>query len=240
MEPRFGHDFSQVRVHTDEQAVDSARAMNALAYMVGRDAVFGTGQYVPITTMKKGLQFPSTSTQPDIHSSVTVIGGRDAMRTGCDVIADPRDRLSVHEGGRFRTVGEGKPKPEVLIPDLKDKTPCLFEAGMVHEQQHVQNSLKDCSDFKKCVDQRSSKYLRFGEPKISFEDFGECYSKHNGGNMKDCIQNERLAYNAGIKKAKELIADPKCSKEKDTLKENITFWEKIKDHAPNCDKKTEK
>src|SRR6266571_6871566 len=34
MEPRFGHDFSQVRVHTDEQAVESAQAVNALAYTV--------------------------------------------------------------------------------------------------------------------------------------------------------------------------------------------------------------
>ena len=35
MEPRFGHDFSRVRVHTDAQAAESARAVNALAYTVG-------------------------------------------------------------------------------------------------------------------------------------------------------------------------------------------------------------
>jgi len=45
MEPRFGHDFSQVRVHTDARAAESARAVNALAYTVGRDVVFGAGQY---------------------------------------------------------------------------------------------------------------------------------------------------------------------------------------------------
>lgn len=49
MEPRFGHDFSQVRVHTDAQAAESARAVNALAYAVGRDLVFGTGKYEPAT-----------------------------------------------------------------------------------------------------------------------------------------------------------------------------------------------
>jgi hypothetical protein len=47
MEPRFGHDFSQVRVHSDEQAARSARAVNALAYTVGQDIVFGPGQYAP-------------------------------------------------------------------------------------------------------------------------------------------------------------------------------------------------
>lgn len=49
MEPRFGHDFSQVRIHADEKAAASARAVNALAYTVGRDVVFGVGNYAPST-----------------------------------------------------------------------------------------------------------------------------------------------------------------------------------------------
>jgi hypothetical protein len=47
MEPRFGHDFSRVRVHTDARVAESARAVNALAYTVGRDVVFGPGHYRP-------------------------------------------------------------------------------------------------------------------------------------------------------------------------------------------------
>jgi hypothetical protein len=47
MEQRFGHDFSRVRVHSDAKASESARAVNALAYTVGRDVVFGSGQHVP-------------------------------------------------------------------------------------------------------------------------------------------------------------------------------------------------
>lgn len=50
MEPRFGHDFSQVRVHTDMRAANSAGAVNALAYTVGRNLVFSTGQYRPKST----------------------------------------------------------------------------------------------------------------------------------------------------------------------------------------------
>ncbi len=50
MEPRFGHDFSQVRVHTDARAAESARAVSALAYTVGRDVVFQQGQYAPGTS----------------------------------------------------------------------------------------------------------------------------------------------------------------------------------------------
>lgn len=47
MEERFGHNFADVRVHTGERAAESARAVDALAYTVGRDIVFGAGQYAP-------------------------------------------------------------------------------------------------------------------------------------------------------------------------------------------------
>ena len=42
-EPRFGADFSQVRLHTDSQAAESARAVNARAFTVGQDVMFGAG-----------------------------------------------------------------------------------------------------------------------------------------------------------------------------------------------------
>ncbi|WP_438001722.1 DUF4157 domain-containing protein [Sorangium sp. So ce185] len=47
MESRFGHDFSEVRVHDDAAAAASARAVRAQAYTVGRDVVFAAGMYAP-------------------------------------------------------------------------------------------------------------------------------------------------------------------------------------------------
>jgi outer membrane protein OmpA-like peptidoglycan-associated protein len=44
-ESRFEQDFSSVRVHADAIAADSAEAIDARAYTVGRDIVFGPGQY---------------------------------------------------------------------------------------------------------------------------------------------------------------------------------------------------
>ena len=55
MEPRFGHDFSEVRVHSDARAAESARAVNALAYTVGPDVVFGAGEYAPGTIAGRRL-----------------------------------------------------------------------------------------------------------------------------------------------------------------------------------------
>jgi hypothetical protein len=55
MEPRLGQDFSRVRVHTDNRAAESAAAVSALAYTLGRDIVFGSGQYTPETSAGRKL-----------------------------------------------------------------------------------------------------------------------------------------------------------------------------------------
>lgn len=47
MELRFGHDFSQVRVHSDAAADQSTRDVDALAYTAGHHIVFGSGQFAP-------------------------------------------------------------------------------------------------------------------------------------------------------------------------------------------------
>lgn len=46
-EPRFGHDFSQVRVHRDEQSAHAAEAINASAFTLGNSIWFGRGMYRP-------------------------------------------------------------------------------------------------------------------------------------------------------------------------------------------------
>src|SRR5438309_405335 len=47
MEARFGHDFGDVRVHTDTRASESAKAVQAHAYTVGSDIVFQSDRYSP-------------------------------------------------------------------------------------------------------------------------------------------------------------------------------------------------
>jgi outer membrane protein OmpA-like peptidoglycan-associated protein len=46
-EPQFGHDFSNVKIHTDSVAAKSAQSINALAYTTGNNIVFNSGQYSP-------------------------------------------------------------------------------------------------------------------------------------------------------------------------------------------------
>jgi hypothetical protein len=47
MADRFGFDFANVRVHVGSASAESARDVNAAAYTVGRDVVFGAGRYEP-------------------------------------------------------------------------------------------------------------------------------------------------------------------------------------------------
>lgn len=46
---RFGHDFSKVRVYTDNNAAEIARALHARAFTVGNEIYFGSRQYAPGT-----------------------------------------------------------------------------------------------------------------------------------------------------------------------------------------------
>ena len=55
MESRMGRDFSQVQIHTDSKAAESAQSVNALAYTSGNHIVFNSGQYVPDTEKGKRL-----------------------------------------------------------------------------------------------------------------------------------------------------------------------------------------
>lgn len=49
MESRFDYDFSSVKIHTHGTAVKTAQAINARAYTIGNDIVFGEGEYQPNT-----------------------------------------------------------------------------------------------------------------------------------------------------------------------------------------------
>ncbi|MGD9096449.1 MAG: DUF4157 domain-containing protein [Desulfobacterales bacterium] len=51
----FGYDFSHVRIHSGERAGRLTRAMNARAFTLGQEVVFGAGQYAPSTSTGQRL-----------------------------------------------------------------------------------------------------------------------------------------------------------------------------------------
>ena len=95
MEPRFGYDFSQVRLHTDARAAESTSAVNALAYTVGRDVVFGEGQYEPETDNGRGLLahelthvVQQVSRPTMLNQSLTIGPTDDPLEREADRVAD--------------------------------------------------------------------------------------------------------------------------------------------------------
>jgi hypothetical protein len=84
-EPRFGRDLGTVRVHTDSIAAASARAVNALAYTVGRDVVFGAGQFAPHTSQGRRVL------AHELAHTVQQSAGGDSQRVAPLRISDPAD-----------------------------------------------------------------------------------------------------------------------------------------------------
>jgi hypothetical protein len=102
MEPRFGHDFSAVRVHTGGQAAQSAREVDAQAYTVGRDVVFGAGQYAPQSA--GGAQLLA-------HELAHVVQQRSAARSQAPLSIGALNDPAEQEADRAaeRVVGHGSP-----------------------------------------------------------------------------------------------------------------------------------
>jgi Domain of unknown function (DUF4157)/Lysine-specific metallo-endopeptidase len=95
-EPAFGYDFSRVRVHSDARAAASTQSVNALAYTVGRDVVFGAGQLAPQTTQGRKLlahELAHVVQQSHMRSSVGREPGavvqRKPAKASVEVTVDP-------------------------------------------------------------------------------------------------------------------------------------------------------
>ncbi len=148
MEPHFGHDFSKVRVHTDAKAAESARAVNALAYTVGMDVVFGAGQYAPGTSDRLKLiahelthvvhQAPSAVKQPLgvtlSHNDLEIEANRNASSVTAGASA------AVHLKVSGSPLMKQLPGPKVAEPGqvrrrARDgKRPTREQAGLTKQQ----------------------------------------------------------------------------------------------------------
>ncbi len=106
MENRFGHDFSQVRVHTDSRAADSARDLHAHAYTVGSDIAFAAGRYQPET--ESGRQLLA-------HELAHTIQQQGLQRRASDLAVDtaPDSRLEHEAESAARAVASGFSAPAI-------------------------------------------------------------------------------------------------------------------------------
>ena len=115
-EPRFGADFSDVRVHTDAQATTTSRTLNAQAFTIGSDIFFDAGRYEPHTATGQRLlahelthtvqQHPGRAARFPVQRQPLGEAVQRRSRTA------PRHRLASAPGGP----GSTRPVTRTLLP----------------------------------------------------------------------------------------------------------------------------
>jgi len=117
LEPRFGYDFSGVRIHTDATAARSARDVSAFAYTVGRDVVFGAGQYSPGTVSGRALLahelthvIQQGGTAADPNAPLQLDSADGALEREAEIAAGSSTRSvpNAHDGRRAKLVQRAK------------------------------------------------------------------------------------------------------------------------------------
>ena len=184
MEPRFGHDFSQVRVHVGAKAAESARAVNALAYSVGNRVVFGAGRYAPSTEVGRRLlahelthtlQQKGTALQPSLEiGRLDDPGETEAERVADAVVSGTSlpTMTAVSSGALRRTPGETQP----LQTDLAHLP---VAGGVDKEQIHVIRKLMPC-ECRKVPDVREGVFYN-----PDLDAFAIAYRHCSGGTTTD-------------------------------------------------------
>lgn len=112
MESRFGHNFGQVRIHTDTQAAESAQQVNALAYTVGQHIVFGAGRYAPQTV--SGGRLLAHELTHTLQQGV--VGAVQAKEIGIGDVDDPLEQQA--ERAAARVVADPAPVTRTAQPPL--------------------------------------------------------------------------------------------------------------------------
>jgi Domain of unknown function (DUF4157) len=111
MESRFGQDFSDVRVHTDDAAAEAARLVQAQAFTTGRDIYFGRNRYQPQT--REGQKLLAHELTHTIQQS----DGGSGLQTA-SVLSDPGDRYEQEADAIADRVVAGEPVNATAITSL--------------------------------------------------------------------------------------------------------------------------
>ena len=121
MESRLGNDFRQVRVHKDSQAIASAQMLNARAYTLGQNLVFGEGQYTPETLPgKRLLAHELAHTLQQTRRSEPCTLQREENQEAPGKAAQPKQE----ETNAAKVVQQGV---EIVVDNLDDKKPKFKE-----------------------------------------------------------------------------------------------------------------
>lgn len=140
MEGRFGHDFGDVRIHTDGAAHDSAKSVNAQAYTVGSNIVFQRDRYDPGSDAGKHML---------AHELTHVVQQRSGPVDGTDAgggvkVSDPSDRFereAVANADRIMSA------PAPVTGPAQDVQRCAGEHGAASVQREGDDEEETAQTF---------------------------------------------------------------------------------------------
>jgi hypothetical protein len=122
MEPRLGHDFGKVRVHTDKLAAEAADALGAVAFAVSNHLIFGPAQFAPHTQAGKHLLAHELT--HDVQQGRGATAGLSYLRLNSpdDRFEQEADRAADHVLTNRETgfLGDGR-----VSPPLSVAPPCI-------------------------------------------------------------------------------------------------------------------
>jgi hypothetical protein len=137
MEQKFGHDFSNIRIHAGPAAAASARALGAEAFTVDRDVVFGAGQYDTSTHEGRRLLAHELAHVAHRARSSQLIPGvapHDAAAErhadlAAEHLSDPSRRDPAKSPGHFRNWGPAWEVHRQVTKDTKGKVAYTGDVG---------------------------------------------------------------------------------------------------------------
>jgi hypothetical protein len=172
MEPRFGHDFSQVRVYTDSQAAESSRAVQAWAYTVGSNIVFGSGWYAPTTNDGRQLmahELAHVTQQQQHRVSRGLQSSGIAENETLEMEADAAARQA--HGHEARTE-LSQPQSHVLVSQAAPTLPSLQRQS---DDKTKSAQEKETNDEKKTVAELTTEIVAVLKPSLTALQFKQIW-----------------------------------------------------------------
>ncbi|MBK8553603.1 MAG: DUF4157 domain-containing protein [Ignavibacteria bacterium] len=159
-EPRFGYDFSNVRIHKDSVAAKSAQSINALAYTSGNNIVFNQNQYSPETDRgKRLLAHELTHVVQQTNSGHNSLISRavkecepDHVLTWADYSgAIPRGATvgAITLSGVQKVMDNGKPKFQGILDSACSWALEKHKSASDNTKNGCQQQIDDCKTFAK-------------------------------------------------------------------------------------------
>lgn len=142
MEPRFGHDFSKVRILTDHESAQTAQWLNARAFTIGNSISFGPGEYDPVSsTGRHLLAHELAHVVQQSHQSQRKMLQRKLTMTG--TTANINRALAILNGGLFGYTASGDSAGNITVArNGIEGPPTLGQSALYNELNTILSASK--------------------------------------------------------------------------------------------------